>query len=242
MCGCLYPESTTEDKKVILAKSPTIESNIPFTQEKSNEIFTIEDKEINLEVIHVSIIDSTMPSSRKYIDEGNKLPFIYNTDIQTSGTGKGKRKWAGLIKGNLYTSTCIPISMIKNEINNNDVLVKITAISIYQEIIKLAEKEFYLKYPNDIICKDKKKIGGIIVEYYKDFIIIGFGINIVDKPDDIRKGGLPACFIKEHLPADRQPPTALDLSIQITKRIFSNINLNEEEVFQLFEKCIKTEE
>ena len=242
MCGCLYPESTTEDKKVILAKSPTIESNIPYTEEKSNEIFTIEDKEINLEVIHVSIIDSTMPSSRKYIDEGNKLPFIYNTDIQTSGTGKGKRKWAGLIKGNLYTSTCIPISMIKNEINNNDVLVKITAISIYQEIIKLAEKEFYLKYPNDIICKDKKKIGGIIVENYKDFIIIGFGINIVDKPDDIRKGGLPACFIKEHLPEDRQPPTALDLSIQITKRIFSNINLNEEEVLQLFEKCIQTEE
>ncbi len=242
MGGCLNPQNTHVDEQDILAKSPTIESNIPFTQEKTNEIFTIEDKKINLEVIHVSIIESTMPSSRKYIDEGNKLPFIYNTDIQTAGTGKGKRKWAGLIKGNIYTSTCIPISMIKNEINNNDVLVKITAISIYQEIIKFAEKEFYLKYPNDIICKDKKKIGGIIVEYYKDFIIIGFGINIVDKPDDIRKGGLPACFIKEHLPADKQPPTPLDLSIQISKRIFSNINLNEEEVLQLFEKCIKKEE
>ena len=70
-----------------------------------------------------------MPASRQYIHDGNKLPFLYNTDIQTHGKGKGGN-WSGSILGNLYTSTCIPTNIIKNELNNNDTLVKITALSI----------------------------------------------------------------------------------------------------------------
>ena len=37
--------------------------------------------EILLDVIHVDTINSTMPASEKYIDEGNASPFIYNTKI-----------------------------------------------------------------------------------------------------------------------------------------------------------------
>ena len=150
---------------------------------------------IDLEVIHVDKIDSTMPASRQYIDEGNKLPFIYTTKIQTQGKGKGARKWAGSIVGNIYTSSSIPIKMVKNEMNSNDLLVKVTAISIIQKLREYSS-QFYLKYPNDIICIEKRKLGGIIVELYKDFHIIGFGINIVKKPDEseIRKEGLSSMF------------------------------------------------
>ena len=47
-----------------------------------------------------------------------------------------------------------------------------------------------MKAPNDIICIEKRKLGGIIVELYKNFYIIGFGVNIVKKPDEneIRNG------------------------------------------------------
>ena len=161
-------------------KDVNTEEEIQFKQEKYTKNFKIDEKngikiqnpDITLEVIHVNIIESTMPASRKYIDEGNKLPFLYNADIQTHGKGKGARNWAGTIQGNLYTSTCIPTNMIKNELNNNDTLVKITALSIYEQIVKYAKNEFYLKYPNDIICKDKKKLGGILVEDYKDLKIL----------------------------------------------------------------------
>ena len=224
----------------------TEEENIKFKQEKSIKKIKIDEKngikiqnpDITLEVIHVNIIDSTMPASRNYIDDGNKLPFLYNADIQTHGKGKGARNWAGTIQGNLYTSTCIPKNMIKNELNDNDTLVKITALSIYEQIVKYAKNEFFLKYPNDIICKDNKKLGGILVEDYKDFAIIGFGINIVDKPQTVRKGGLPACFIKEHIPQGMDIPNPVDLSIEITKNIFFNLNLSSEEISKLFDKYI----
>ena len=204
-----------------------------INQEKFNYFFQINqpnenipNSPIQLEVIHVESTESTMPASREYIDQGNQLPFIYNTAIQTKGVGKGNRKWAGMIKGNLYTSSCIPSKMIKNEVCSKEDLVKITAISIVQILRKYSRSQFFLKYPNDIICVDKKTLGEIIAESYKDFWIIGFGINIVDKPDesDIRKEGLKACFIQEHLPNLDEKLKALELSISVTKQIIYNLN------------------
>ena len=195
---------------------------------------------IDLEVIHVDKIDSTMPASRQYIDEGNKLPFIYTTKIQTQGKGKGARKWAGSIIGNIYTSSSIPIKMVKNEVNSNDLLVKVTAISIIQKLREYSN-EFYLKYPNDIICIEKRKLGGIIVELYKDFYIIGFGINIVGKPEqsEIRKEGLSPCFVNEHIPENKKKPDPLELSIEITKQIIYNLGKRGDEIEKLFEKYVK---
>ena len=199
-----------------------------------------DDSPIDLEVIHVEEVDSTMPASRQHIDEGNKLPFIYTTKIQKQGKGKGARKWAGSIRGNIYTSSSIPIKMVKNEVNSNDLLVKVTAISIIQKLREYSD-QFYLKYPNDIICIEKRKLGGIIVELYKDFYIIGFGINIVGKPEqsEIRKEGLSPCFVNEHIPENKKKPEALDLSIEITKQIICNLRKSGDEIEKLFEKYVK---
>ena len=201
----------------------------------------ISNPDIQLEVIHVESINSTMPASREYIDGGNKLPFIYNTAIQTAGKGKGNRKWAGSIKGNLYTSVGIPLSYIKNELNNNDIIVKITAISIMEELNRYTKDQYFLKYPNDIICKDKNKIGGIIAEEYKDFYIIGFGLNVIEKPDksSIRVSGLDPCCIKEHFPKKGKLPTALELSEEITKNILYNLNLSCDDVNTLYNNYMK---
>lgn len=204
------------------------------------EIDPDKDQEFKIDVIHINEIDSTMPGSEIFINYGNKLPFIYNAVIQTQGKGKGDRKWAGGIKGNLYTSTGIPMSILKNEINNKDIIVKITGISILQEMVKYNKDQIFLKYPNDIICIDNKKMGGILVQEYKDFYIIGFGINVKEKPDKnlIRKNGLLPCCLKDHL-IKGNVPTALDLSIAISKRIIFNANLTEDNINQLFEQFMK---
>ena len=130
--------------------------------------------------------------------------------------------------------------MVKNEVNSNDLLVKVTAISIIQKLREYSN-EFYLKYPNDIICIEKRKLGGIIVELYKDFYIIGFGINIVDKPEqsEIRKEGLSPCFVNEHIPENKKKPDPLELSIEITKQIIYNLGKRGDEIEKLFEKYVK---
>lgn len=212
---------------------------IKFKINDNNET-TTNNSPIVLEVIHVNSCDSTMTTSREYIDKGNELPFIYNTVYQTQGRGKGARKWAGSIPGNIYTSSCIPNNMIKNELNSNDIIVKITAISIIQQLRKYSD-QFFLKYPNDIICIDRRKLGGILVESYKDFYIIGFGINIVNKPEqsEIRQGGLLPCFVNEHLSEPKKRPEALDLSIEITKQIIYNLRETMEGINNLFNQYVE---
>ena len=132
------------------------------------------------------------------------------------------------------------MKLLKNEINNKDTVVKLTVISILQELIKYNKEEIFLKYPNDIVCKENKKMGGVLVQEYKDFYIIGFGINLIEKPDQslIRVNGLPPCCLKDHI-RNQDMPTALDLSIAISKRILFNINLTEEELNALFEGFIQ---
>ena len=83
-------------------------------------------------------------------------------------------------------------------------------------------------------------MGGILVQEYKDFYIIGFGINVKEKPDKnlIRKNGLLPCCLKDHL-IKGNVPTALELSIAISKRIIFYTNLTEDNINQLFEQFMK---
>ena len=43
------------------------------------------------------------------------------------------------------------------------------AISICENLNKIAKDKFVIKCPNDILCKDLYKVGGILVDKYKDF-------------------------------------------------------------------------
>ena len=230
---------TIENGKYEELLRENINNNKFMIQLKYNEskFIKVLKPEIKLDVIHVDTIGSTMPASKEYIDKGNTFPFIYNTIIQTAGVGKGNRKWAGGIIGNLYTSTGIPLSLIKNDFRDEKLLIKITSISIIKELNKLIQNKFYLKHPNDILCEDKCKLGGILTQKYKDFYIIGFGINIIDKPekDQVRPEGLSPCYVKAHLPKEMETPTPLNLSIEITKNILYNLNLSMEQIDKVFE-------
>ena len=199
----------------------------------------IDKPNILLEVIHVDTVESIISSSRDYILQGNKLPFIYNTKNQTKESGKSP----GSILGNLYSSICIPNNMIKSRLIDNDILVKITAVSIFQQLIKYNKDAFKLEYPNDILCVEHGgKLGEIIVENYFDFQIIGFWINIVDKPETEKTetNNSTPCFVDAHLSENIDKPNPIDFSIEVTKQIIINLKLAKNDINKLFEEYNKT--
>ena len=127
----IFREEINKEKLIIHLKSYELNKDLLLKQE------------IKLDVIHVDSTRSTMSSSEEYINQGNEYPFIYNTIVLTVGTGKGNRE--GGIVGNLYTSTGIPLSLIKTEFRDEQILVKITAISIVQQLNKLVDNQFFFK-------------------------------------------------------------------------------------------------
>lgn len=153
------------------------------------------------------------------IDEGKKDNFLLNCDEQTNGRGSGNRKWASQ-RGNALTTLNIRETYLAKD------TLKLTpfiiAISVCENLNKIARDKFTIKWPNDILCKEKYKVCGILVDKYKDFYQLSFGLNLIQCPDssEIRKGGRPACKLSNH---SDNSPNPLDFSILICKDICNKL-------------------
>ena len=152
----------------------------------------IKNPNIELLIIHVETTPNTKSASRQVIEEGETRPFIYNTHIQTIGRKKDLLNWPGGIIGNVYTTTCIPLSYIPDELNDDNIISKIVSISIFQVFDELAHRQFLLKDNDDndigILCINNQKLGELIIENDNNkFMLINFGLNIVDIPEEDKK-------------------------------------------------------
>lgn len=130
-------------------------------------------------------IDSTNLYARRLAQEGAPEGTIVLTDYQTQGRGRLDRVWES------PKDTNILMSIILRPRLNIERVAKITLASAgivvdtlerFLKKSKINKIEFSLKWPNDVLVKDKK-IAGILTESSlreKEivFIIVGIGINI----------------------------------------------------------------
>ena len=92
-------------------------------------------------------------------------------DIQTKGRGKFKNSWISP-EGNLYISTVVEKTGLSSQ------LPFLAAIAVGEA---LGIKEIRYKWPNDIIINNKK-LGGVLLEAFGSYVIIGIGINMLTAP------------------------------------------------------------
>ena len=97
------------------------------------------------------------------------------TDQQTEGKGRRENQWIS------STNKSLTFSFILNdedEVLNNKISL-ISGIAIIDGIKKIANLDCQLKWPNDIMYKNKK-LGGILIEKKEGVFIVGIGINVND--------------------------------------------------------------
>lgn len=93
------------------------------------------------------------------------------TDIQNNGRGRLNRSWLSE-EGNLFFSYKL------NFEGTESFLPILTGIAVHKAISKLTPSQVFLKWPNDLLDKDGKKLAGILVEQNKNSKIIGIGVNL----------------------------------------------------------------
>ncbi|MCJ8152584.1 biotin--[acetyl-CoA-carboxylase] ligase [Chryseobacterium sp. SSA4.19] len=130
-------------------------------------------------------------------DEISKVLLYENSDFtavhtfnQTGGRGQYGNTWLSAAGKNLAYTLAV---MIQNFTLPDFLFNYYTAIIIRDFIAKLADTAISIKWPNDIIMKNKK-IAGILIEKKKinqaNYFIIGAGINILqEKFDEISNAG-----------------------------------------------------
>ena len=96
---------------------------------------------------------------------------------QTKGRGQYGNSWEITPEENLAFSFAIKT---KNISVSNSLFNFYTAIIIRDFIANLSKTEVKIKWPNDLILKNKK-ICGMLFEKNKNYFVVGIGINILQE-------------------------------------------------------------
>ena len=102
---------------------------------------------------------------------------------QTGGRGRQGRQWASP-EGNLYASILV---RLRSGDPAAATLALVAAVALHEVVSAYAgEAGVTIKWPNDLLC-DGAKLSGILLERQEDAVIIGFGVNLADHPDDVAR-------------------------------------------------------
>lgn len=131
-----------------------------------------------LTVIRLDECDST----NSYIKSREKefkddLPVLVTAEQQTGGRGRQDRQWLSPKGKGLYSSFAFSLK----EKSGLQLLSLVAAVSVIDTLKDVTGAEFGLKWPNDILYRDKK-VAGVLIENIiaqEDiFCITGMGINL----------------------------------------------------------------
>lgn len=119
-------------------------------------------------------IPSTQDYAHDLIANGNATDkTVVVAMAQSAGRGRYKRTWVSH-HGNLYASFIYKID------ERDPRLSYAIAVAIAETLISFGLNP-QIKWPNDILI-DGKKISGVLIEYARNFVIVGIGINIKTCP------------------------------------------------------------
>ncbi|HEY9886515.1 MAG TPA: biotin--[acetyl-CoA-carboxylase] ligase [Vampirovibrionales bacterium] len=121
--------------------------------------------------------------SKKVSSTNSLVPLLPKESLilagsQSQGRGRQGRTWVSSHKGlffsfelpNGLTSTITPLSI---------------GASLHLALKEFSEEQLFLKWPNDIVSVQAKKLCGILIETHKKKTIVGIGVNLSDPGLDI---------------------------------------------------------
>ncbi|WP_185868363.1 biotin--[acetyl-CoA-carboxylase] ligase [Blattabacterium cuenoti] len=156
--------------------------------------------------IFLQEVDSTNTYAKKHCSnyhQENEIWYIILSNYQTRGLGYGKNIWYAEKRKNLTFS--IILNFFKNFSAEKLYIINIIVSNAIHKTLSIFSKKkmFWIKWPNDIISIDNKKIGGILTEnnilinkIYKTIIGIGLNINQIKFDNEWNATSLKKIFNK----------------------------------------------
>lgn len=125
------------------------------------------------------VLDSTQTQSKSLIDSENTVNrVVVTTTVQTAGKGRSGRDWDS-DEGNLFYSIIIN----EKQKQTYQLYTFIAALALAASLKDIGLNS-QIKWPNDVLVNGAK-ISGILLEAYKDHLIIGVGVNVISHPEFI---------------------------------------------------------
>ncbi|WP_187917757.1 biotin--[acetyl-CoA-carboxylase] ligase [Helicobacter pylori] len=124
----------------------------------------------------------SLPSTQTYLleklkNDALKAPVLVLSKNQSAGIGSRGNIWEG-------TKSALTFSLALNASDlPKDLPMQANALYLgflFKEVLKELGSQTWLKWPNDLYL-GSQKIGGVLVNVYKDMRVCGIGVNRVSK-------------------------------------------------------------
>lgn len=123
--------------------------------------------------IHMKSCKSTFEVLK---DNYNYESILVSCEEQTSGRGRGSNTW-DFFEGSIAMS----LNLVPTEILTlTSIEMGVLTCHFFKAHYNL---DLSLKWPNDIILNGKK-VGGLLIESFKDTYLLGIGLNVIIKKDE----------------------------------------------------------
>ncbi|MFH1846827.1 MAG: biotin--[acetyl-CoA-carboxylase] ligase [Candidatus Omnitrophota bacterium] len=156
-----------------------------------DKIYGYELADINAEVLgkrniyYYESIGSTNDIAYKLAEDGAMEGSVVISESQVSGRGRMRRKWDSP-HGGIYLSIILRPEM---DIEELPCITLVSALAVVRAVKRICPLDVKIKWPNDVLIGGRK-VCGILTEVKAqpgmvDFLILGIGINVNIKKQDI---------------------------------------------------------
>lgn len=131
-------------------------------------------------------VDSTNSEAERRLAAGQEAPFVILARRQNSGRGRLGRKWFSQHTGNLYLSLAFRPLIAHERLKPFTLWM---GLALCAHLDKTLGIRLGLKWPNDLMALDGRKIAGMLTEARLDAdrvkeCVFGLGLNITTQPED----------------------------------------------------------
>jgi len=146
----------------------------------SDEVkFNLDTKLIGRDIKWFSTLDSTNIYAKKLAIEGCNEGTVIIAETQTAGRGRLGREWSSADGLGIWMSIILKPSILPEFVQ---LITLAASVAIVKAIYSTTGIQTGIKWPNDIILKDRK-LCGILTEMsceadHINYVIIGVGINV----------------------------------------------------------------
>lgn len=143
-----------------------------------------------MQYFQYELIDSTQNQAKRLIDSDQiQGAAIVIADGQSAGRGQYGKSWASPLGAGLY-ATIVTARSSKLGVGRFDEFVQTYTKTVAEQLLEVLndfyKADYYIKPVNDIYY-DGCKLAGILVEIYKEHLIIGIGLNLKNQIRQIRE-------------------------------------------------------
>lgn len=148
---------------------------------------------IGREYVYLPEADSTNSEAKRRLRQQGSLAdgLVVVAGCQTAGKGRMGRAWHSVPGKGIYLSVVLfPEDL---PMSKASLLTPLTALAVYEALVKVTGLPIELKWPNDLMLNGRK-LGGILLEASGEpdrlrYAVIGIGINVnlteQDMPDTL---------------------------------------------------------